>query len=175
MYGTWVTTRKYLEEKILHPKFQGRVAYLATGYKDSGDQQAKLCIMVDGKEALFLTNHNELQAIGEAYNIIQQKYSIVGEYNSEQLYKLGYIAELECIAQDIAYKKGLLTPTDLADAIECYPELFIDEALLYDDPFVRLLAVLDKRVGEEQKATITRELPKQPNWLKQFYLLGLGE
>jgi len=38
---------------------------------------------------------------------------------------------------------------------------------------VRLLAVLDRRVGKRTLEKLKDEVDKQPEWLKKFYLLRL--
>jgi hypothetical protein len=55
--------------------------------------------------------------------------------------------------------------------------LSIQDALVSEDSIIKILAVLDKRVGKRtlQKIKEAEEYRKYPGWVRQFYELRLKE
>lgn len=44
----------------------------------------------------------------------------------------------------------------------------------YDDPIIRILAILDRRVGRRTLQKIRQQAPDLPPWVRQFYDLRLS-
>ena len=62
---------------------------------------------------------------------------------------------------------------DFALALAEYRCLEAQEAILSDDPVVRLFAVLDRRICKTILEGLAHRMEEQPEWLKRYYLLRL--
>lgn len=67
------------------------------------------------------------------------------------------------------FKKGVFTGYDLSDAMRTFLAISIDDALHSENPLIRALAVLDRRVGRRRLARIdaAKELP----FVRQLFAL----
>ena len=71
-------------------------------------------------------------------------------------------------------QKGRFCYCEMLAAIDMYvDELTIDEALAATDPIVRLLAVLDRRIGKRRLPALAAAMENEPEWLRFFYQLRL--
>lgn len=69
---------------------------------------------------------------------------------------------------------GFYDEFEFVKSVEVYTDtLSIDEALVHENPIIRMLAVLDRRIGKRRLPEIAAALPDQPEWLRRFYRLRL--
>ena len=66
---------------------------------------------------------------------------------------------------------------DFLSAVLEFHNLSIQDALNSEDYIIKILAILDKRVGKRtlQKIRDAEEYKKYPEWVRQFYELRLKE
>ena len=66
---------------------------------------------------------------------------------------------------------------DFLSAVLEFRNLSIQDALKSEDYIIKILAILDKRVGKRtlEKIKETEEYKKHPEWVRQFYELRLNE
>lgn len=64
--------------------------------------------------------------------------------------------------------------TDFLRAATAFLDLPIEAALGSDDPIIRILAILDRRVGRRTLQKIRQQAPDLPPWVRQFYDLRLS-
>lgn len=145
--SSWSKIRKILEEDRLCPALRDRVQYFMTRYHDAHDDYGRFCVRVDGKEYVC----------GSVYQV---------------RFKLPPVPWTELRAKSDA--AGIYHVWEFGDAINAYlDDLSIEDALTSDDLLVRMLAVLDRRVGKRRLPTIAAAMKNEPEWLQFFYRLRL--
>ena len=152
----WSKTKQVLESR-LPEDLKCRVKYGYAVYRDGGSECQALSIVVDG-ETWFCTDPRFW----------------------DELYRN--------TPSDIRYKDG----TDL-DIIKCtgyvpnswgeamkYVHQFlnvlsIDEAIASENYFIRMLALLDYRLGKRRIRKIAKHLQDEPEWFRKWIGLRLGK
>lgn len=143
-YHSWSNMRKVLETDRLCPALRGRVTYFMTCYHDAHDDEGRFCIRVDGRE--YLNSHQ------------WNHYDSAGNYRTPAQHD----------------RDGSFCQCQALKAIYIYlDELTIDEALASDSALIRLLAVLDRRVGKRRMPQLAEDMRGEPEWLQFFYRLRL--
>ena len=73
-------------------------------------------------------------------------------------------------------QNGIYSETDFLDAVLCFRNLAIQDALASDNYIVKILAIMDRRVGKRTLAKIEEsgEYRGYPRWVRQFYELRLA-
>lgn len=173
MPHSWSRTRKILEEEMLCDSLKGRVQYFLTHYHGAPDQYGRFCIRVDGKEYVHASPYNERYSFEEEKKIKAEQHTPRREWTGRRfLYdEENRIIEDQVAAQMIHENK--MEIYHVTTAIEEYLQSDIQTSLASSNEMVRLLAVLDRRVGKRTLEKLKDEVDKQPEWLKKFYLLRL--
>ena len=70
-------------------------------------------------------------------------------------------------------KRTEYTDEEFCKALEAYRNKDIRDSINSANPLVRMLAVLDRRIGKRTLVKICDTLNEQPEWLRQFYLLRI--
>ena len=68
---------------------------------------------------------------------------------------------------------GEISEWQFHNAIEEYLNQPIEKSINSDNPFIRMFAILDRRVGKRTLNKLKVNIDKEPKWLQQFYLLRL--
>jgi len=157
----WSKTRKRLEQDLLCEALRGRVRYFATRYRGAHDQTGRVCIVVDGKEILNMPYETEFKIWLEADNRKVDGRPPAG-------------MSLQDLDNEVAaefMQNGVLGPWQLHDALDEFFVSGIEESLQSLNPLVRMLAILDRRVGKRTLVKLKSTIEKQPAWLQYFYQL----
>lgn len=154
----WSKTRQLLEERLCK-SLQGRVRYFTTRYRHAHDGQGRVCILVDGRERLNMPFIVEMEISMEAHRRHAFSEKSLRETFDE-------------VESDFAYQ-GRFVPGEFGFAVEDYLQHSIDESLRSENPLVRMLAILDGRVGKRRLQKERETLWRQPEWLRYFYRLRL--
>ena len=155
----WAETRKTLEQDLLCSSLKGRVRYFATRYQKAHDEIGRVAILVDEKEVINMPFSIEGKRYAETYE--RKKY----EYDKgiEDIYDEVY--------RDFA-NKGLYYPGDFGFALDEFFSIDIQAALKSENWLVRMLAIMDRRVGKRTlrkiKQTIAERVVKPPAEIKIF-------
>lgn len=173
MSYSWSKTRKILEEEMLCDSLKGRVQYFLTQYHGAHDHHGRFCIRVDGKEYVHANPFNERYSFEEERKIKKELNIPRREWTGREfLYdKENRIIEDQVSAHMIHENK--MEIYHVTTAIEEYLNSDIQTSLASPNEMVRLLAVLDRRVGKRTLERLKNEVDNQPEWLKKFYLLRL--
>jgi len=159
----WSKTRKRLEQDLLCEALRGRIRYFATRYRRAHDQFGRYCIVVDGKDVLNMPGETEYEIAREVYSRMVDDRPPAG-MSLKNMYD-----EVE-----IEFKYGgIFGDWHFADALNEFFECSIEEALQSDNTLVRMLAVLDRRVGKRTLEKLKPTIDEQPKWLRYFYQLRL--
>ena len=65
------------------------------------------------------------------------------------------------------------TDEEFCNALEAYRNQDVQVSINFDDPIVRMFAVLDRRIGKRTLEKIKDTVSEQPEWLRQFYELRI--
>ena len=153
MYS-WSSIRYKLENEYLALSLRGRIQYFVTRYKFSHDQEGRAAILLDGKEVLRGNYYNkffksDLFPRDEKYSHrIRNEYSYMDEV----------ALDLGCFDQRCFYS-----------SFEEFDTQSIDESLKSDNLFVRIFAILDRRIGKRRLLKIREEIENEPEIIQFFY------
>jgi len=78
----------------------------------------------------------------------------------------------EEVRDDFA-KKGIYYPGDFGFALDEYLSVDAKIALTSDNWLVRMLAIMDRRIGKRTLEKVKPEIANLPEWLRYFYYLRL--
>lgn len=173
MSQSWSRIRKKLEQEFLCETLRGRVQYFFTIYHGAPDEAGRFAVRVDGKEIWKANPFNEgaydriAKEIKQAGNIPRRKWDGNRILHDEE----NRAAEDAAVraANDI----GIASTWDVLGAVEMYMNMDIGEALCSENAMIRMLAILDRRVGKRTLSKMRRQYESGPQWLRQFYLLRL--
>ena len=146
----WSKTRQILESRLAND-LKGRVCYHWDVYRRDGKCRTKchvLSIFVDGT-CWFHTD--------------------------QRFWDVKYGARPEPRDNDIIREFGLVE-NYWGDTVSEYIHQFlnmlsIDEAIAHDNYFIRLLAVIDARLGKRRIKVLAANLGNEPKWFRKWILL----
>lgn len=162
----WSKTRQALESRLCE-ELKNRVQFHYDVYRTNKDKEKRwwtsemrvFSILVDG-ETWFATNPNYYR----------------------ELYRL----PLVCVATDefrneVIRKFGLVPATEWGysgDIMLCVHqflnELSIDQSLTHENYFIRLLALLDGRLGKRRIKALAEDIENEPEWFRKWILLRVN-
>ena len=156
----WSKTRQILESRLAEP-LKGRVSYHYDVYRTKGCKEKRdwrsemhvLSIIVDG-EAWFCTN--------------PQFYR---QYYRDGAYRFGKISKNEIIRETGLVAGGFWDTKVIGYIHEYLSELSIDQAIMHDNYFIRLHAVLDARLGKRKIKALVDNIENEPEWFRKWILL----
>jgi hypothetical protein len=176
MGQSWSGLRKELEENFICDSLRGRVKYFLTHYHGAPDKYGRVCIRVDGKEVV---HGNPYDFYVKGYNLeewrIKKKFNIPYREYSDKSYFL-YDEEnrtIEDMVREMAYKDGVFEIYDFTNAIFKYKNSNVIDSINSKNMLVRMLAIMDRRIGKRTLLKLVGEVEKQPDWLAFFYKLRL--
>lgn len=154
----WSKVKKMLEDDCLCETLKGRVKSFNTRYRSAHDRAGRICILVDKKEILNMPSLKEYELYDLAHELSSSDQSLKEAYEN---------------ADEIVCSKGICAPWNFEEAFEIYQNQKIGDSIRSDYLLVKLLAILDRRVGKRSLASLEGELAELPKWLQYFYQLRL--
>lgn len=160
-YKSWQDLNKRLEERLCEP-LRGRISYFLTRYHKVHDSYGRASIRLDGKELVCFSWTEMIRQDNETNEI--WKETGVWDYDDPAL-------------KEKWNREGTFSDWDFLEAATDYLETGIGDALMSDNPLVRIFAVLDRRVGKRtlEKIKSSGEYKSLPEWERQFWELRLRE
>lgn len=155
----WTKTRQILESDLLCDSLKGRVRYYVTRYRHAHDGTGRVCILVDKQEVINMPCENEDKIFAEAHERF--------EGSGKSLFQLS-----EVIAYEY-HERGDFRPYDFGSAVDIYLSQPIGDSLSSNNFLVKMLAVLDRRIGKRTLKKIIVDMSVLPEWLQYFYKLRL--
>ena len=176
MGQSWSGIRKILEQDRLCEALEGRVRYFVTKYNDAHDESGRFAVLIDDVEVIrgnqflyyqkYLPVENQMKKEREIPRRQWNGHGFDNEEENEIIEKEIESLMLECGEIDVG---------QFTSAIEDYLNSSINDSLTSDNPFVRMFAILDRRVGKRTLKEVSAKVEEQPEWLKNFYILRLHE
>jgi hypothetical protein len=118
------------------------------------------CVLVDGKEIINMPFFAESKRYAETY---RRK-----ENESDKSFQ-----EIHAEVYEDFANKGLYSAGDFGMALDEFLSLDIQEELKSDNRLVRMLAIMDRRVGKRTLEKIKPSICDLPEWLQFFYRLRI--
>jgi hypothetical protein len=174
MAQSWSRIRKRLEQEFLCDSLKGRIQYFITHYHGAPDNYGRIALRVDGKEVLqgnpytYYRDYNRLESDLKKVLEVPSR-----EWNGKDWDNRVDNEAVENVVKRIANNRGDFEIYDITDAIAKYLESPIEKSLISENPIIRMLAVMDRRIGKRTVNKLKSELDKQPEWLKLFYRLRI--
>ncbi len=174
MPQSWSSIRKRLEQDLLCEKLKGRVQYFRTNYHGAPDEYGRFAIRIDGKEVFQANPYNENRYDAIAFsmkrelNIPHREPNGRGEFLFDKENR-----EVEDMARLQSINEGVVDSCEVPHMIKKYLGQDIKASISDENPVIRLLAILDRRVGRRTLQSIKTTLDEQPEWLREFYKLRL--
>lgn len=177
MSRSWSSIRKQLEQDLLCEKLRGRVQYFFTHYRKSHDEEARVCVRVDGKEYVMGNAYNYyVKGYAHLQNEMKQVMQIpmrVWDFD-ENIFK--YDEENTAVEEYIKKRQifdGAFSAYQIMKSIEDFLQMNIDDAIQSDNLILKMLALLDRRIGKRRLQKMEEEMERQPDWLRFFYELRM--
>ena len=159
---SWSDIRKILEQDRLAPPLRGRVQYFITRYREAHDDHGRISIRVDGEEVFKSSIFDVFKLNREIERCIDEQYPAMtgrDRWNKEN----------ELLITEGAASEGMFYY-----AFREYDTQSIEQSLESKNALVRILAILDRRVGKRRLAAIKeRGFDGEPEWVQFFYRLRL--
>ena len=156
MNQPWSKVRQILEQECLCDSLRGRIRYFTARYRHAHDSTGRVCILVDNIEKLNMPFETEYKISAEVYNRKDNTKSLKDWYD-EVTYEF--------------HDNGAFEPYDFGAALGEYFNNSIEKSLQSENLLVRLLAVLDKRIGKRTLERLKTTSKTLPEWLQYFYKL----
>ena len=147
-YKSWAGLKKQLNE-FLCEALINRITYFLTRYHDVHNSYGRASIRFDGTELVCFS----------WIEMYHQEYAVSAVHKKDP--KLSYEDAIEQLKPE--WDKNCT-----------YYEMdFLDAALKSDNYIIKILAILDKRVGNRTLAQLSnnKEYEAYPEWVQQFYRL----
>lgn len=155
----WAEVRKTLEQDFLCDSLKGRVRYFATKYRHAHDQTGRVCILVDDKEIISMPFETEHKLYAEAHRRKPGSGKSLKELSDE-------------VSHDF-HEHGIFEPYEFGVAFDEFTCSSIQDSLKSENWLVRLMAILDRRVGKRTLEKVRADMSEIPDWLMFFYKLRL--
>ncbi|ABR34777.1 SF0329 family protein [Clostridium beijerinckii] len=158
-YKSWSGIKGRLEESLCDP-LKNRITYFLTRYHKVHDAYGRAAIRLEGKE---LVCFSWIEMYRQEYAVSQ-----ITRNNLASSYK-----EAEDTLKSDWDKNCTYYDMDFLEAVQKFFHLSIQDALESDNYIIKVLAVLDRRVGKRtlKQICMKMEYLNYPDWVKQFYQL----
>lgn len=158
-YKSWAGLKKQLED-FLCDEYKGRISYFLTRYHKVHDSYGRAAICMDGKELVCFSWIEMYRQEAD----LHEMWSKNGEWDYENK-ELKEKWDTDCTYYEM----------DFLDATLTFLNLSIKEALESDNYIIKILAIMDRRLGKRTLKKIVDEKKYQeyPEWVRQFFELRL--
>lgn len=165
MHRKWSKVKKNLEMFICNV-LKGRVEFFVTNYRKAHDQMGRAYITVDKKEIFNMCTITSECAIHKKF--LELKYS---QNTNDELEVYILNRKLWNQANEEVIKEGVLGQYDLFNALEIYFNSSIRESLNSENMLIKILALIDKRVGKRTLESLRGSIKNEHELVQYFYRL----
>jgi hypothetical protein len=159
----WSKLKKRLDSLVCD-SLRGRVNFTVTNYRRAHDQLGRAFVTVDKKEVLnmcTITSDIRLHRKGRELHRLNE----IG-YDDP-----GINREIGVTAHELVKKEGIYAQYDFYDSVEEFLNLPIDQALKSEDMVVKILALIDRRVGKRTLIKLRESIKNDLEIIQYFYNL----
>ncbi len=161
-YKSWAGLREQLT-RLLCDEFKHRISYFLTYYHNVHNSYGRAAILLDKKE---LVCFSWIETFHQENDISSFDKAKQGISYQDMLVKLKPTWDADCTYCNM----------DFLDAALQFRSLPIQCALESENYIIKILAIMDRRVGKRTLSRIAeaKEYEKYPAWVRQFYTLRLS-
>lgn len=154
----WSAIRHKLEEDYLAEALRGHIQYFVTSYSYSSDHEGRAAIRLDGKEILSGNYWNQWYKA--------HLYPHDEKYEYRMKYEMPFMDE---VAMDL----GLFDQRCFCRAFEEFDNQSIEESLASENLLIKILALLDRRIGKRRLVKMKSEMETEPVVIQTFYAIRM--
>lgn len=160
--ATWSGIRNKLENEYLAQSLRGHIQYFSATYSKSPDHIGRFAVRYDGEE-IFRTDYYDWDMTSWRRDI-----ELWDEYPDK--------SRLECwaIAKKETINSGKFPPDIFYDSFDEFDNQSIEKSLYSENAIVRMLAILDRRVGKRRLIAMRERIKDEPEWIQKFYRLRIN-
>jgi hypothetical protein len=159
----WSKLKKRLDSLICD-SLKGRVNFTVTNYRRAHDQMGRAFVTVDKKEVLNMcTITSDIR--------LHRKDRELHRLNEMGYDDPGINREIGVTAHELVKKEGIYAQYDFYDSVEEFLNLPIDQALKSEDMVVKILALIDRRVGKRTLIKLRESIKNELEIIQYFYNL----
>lgn len=155
---TWSGIRKKLETEYLAQSLRGHIQYYATSYSRSPDHEGRAAIRYDGKEIIK----------GCYWNNWMKAHLFPKDEKYERRMRVE-----NAYMDDTALRLGIFDQRCFYRAFKEFDNQSIEKSLESDDLIVRIMAVLDRRVGKRRLLLMKEKMENEPETFREFYAIRM--
>ena len=161
-YKSWSALNKQLTENLCD-ELKERITFFLTRYHSVHDSYGRAAIRLDGKELVIFS---WIEMYHQESDISKLHKAGVHESYNKMKEQLKPKWDADCTYSEM----------DFLDATLKFRNMAIKDALESEDYIIKILAILDKRIGKRTLAQIKKsnEYQQYPAWVRQFYYLRLS-
>ena len=157
--STWSGIRKKLEGEYLADSLRGHISYFATSYNRSHDHEGRAAIRYKGKEIIKgCYYYNWTKAVS---------------FQKDEKYERRMSEEF-AFMDDTAIKLGVFDQICFYEAFKEFDNQSIEKSLCSENMFVRIFAVLDRRVGKRKLISMKESIENEPDTFKEFFAIRMN-
>jgi len=162
----WSKLKFLLGKEFLAESLQGIVKHSLTKYHwSNSDYYGRFVIKVHDKE-VFVANYDNF------YKEFNKLFPDYKKKNNIGLYRLDKMIDDE-LSVELA-NKGYISIPMMLNSIDIYLNQDIKLSIYSPIPTIRLLTILDRRIGKRTLTQLFNQIDSQPEWLKYFYILRIN-
>ena len=161
----WSKVKKKIESFICD-SLKDRIQFTVTNYRKAHDQTGRAFIIVDKKDIFnmcTLSSNNALYT--KEQEIMVQQNIEYDVYNEQQN------VDIQTQAHEMIMADGIFSQYDFFDIVEEYLNLPIDKALISDNILIKVLTIIDKRVGKRTLKKMKESVGQEQDIVQYFYHL----
>ena len=160
--STWSGIRNKLENDYLCPTLRGHIQYFAAGYWESHDQTGRAAIRLDGVEVLRSNYYAYEQNYWNRYQALRREG--IGQDDRTAPFRLAHEGTLN----DGCFDNGFFY-----EAFHEFDNQSIEKSLVSKNPLVRILALLDRRLGKRRLLALEESMEQELDWVRAFYVIRM--
>ena len=160
--STWSGMRNKLESDYLCPALRGHIQYFATSYSKSADHEGRAAIRLDGVEVLRSNYYAYEQNYWNRYQALRREG--IGQDDRTAPFRLAHEGTLN----DGCFDKGFFY-----EAFHEFDNQSIEKSLVSKNPLVRILALLDRRLGKRRLLALEESMEQELDWVRAFYVIRM--
>ena len=159
---TWSGIRNKLENDYLCPALRGHIQYFATSYSKSADHEGRAAIRMDGVEVLRSNYYAYEQNYWNRYQALRREG--IGQDDRKAPFRLAHEGTLN----DGCFDNGFFY-----EAFHEFDNQSIEKSLVSKNPLVRILALLDRRLGKRRLLALEESMEQELDWVRAFYVIRM--
>ena len=160
--STWSGIRNKLENDYLCPTLRGHIQYFATSYWESHDQTGRAAIRLNGVEVLRSNYYAYEQNYWNRYQALRREG--IGQDDRKAPFRLAHEGTLN----DGCFDNGFFY-----EAFHEFDNQSIEKSLVSKNPLVRILALLDRRLGKRRLLALEESMEQELDWVRAFYVIRM--